>query len=327
MCIRDSFTAVNTSNGTDWWIAAMGEYDTLYILNLDQTGFSLNHKIKLETDFFRNTSGSGTMEFSPDGKFITFYNPYDDLHIYDFDRETGELSNHRYLLIEEFPDNIARFSSVEWSPNSRFIYVSIQDQLWQVDTWEDNLEDGMVLIDVYDGGVDPFPTTFFLMALAPDCRIYMNSTTGAFSYHVINRPNEKGLACDFVQQGIMLPFPSSAGTLPNFPRFRVDEVDKCDPGITSVFGEDIFWRRDLTTYPNPVSTQLTIELPEGESGKVYVFNMEGRLILEDDKVHSSAAVSLDMSGIPTGTYSVEFLPEDNTERRVWTSRVMVVPNP
>ena len=112
--------------------------------------------------------------------------------------------------------------------------------------------------------------------------------------------------------------------MPNFPRFRVDEVDKCDPGITSVFGEDIFWRRDLTTYPNPVSTQLTIELPEGESGKVYVFNMEGRLILEDDKVHSSAAVSLDMSGIPTGTYSVEFLPEDNTERRVWTSRVVVV---
>ena len=85
------------------------------------------------------------------------------------------------------------------------------------------------------------------------------------------------------------------------PRFRVDEADKCNPGITSVFGEDIYWRRDLTTYPNPVSTQLNIELPEGERGKVYIFDMEGRLILEDDKVYSSAAVSLDMSGIPAGT--------------------------
>ena len=90
-----------------------------------------------------------------------------------------------------------------------------------------------------------------MMALAPDCRIYMNSLNGSFSYHVINKPNEKGEACDFVQQGIKLPAASSVGTLPNFPRFRVDEEDKCDPTITSVFGDNIYWRRDLVTYPNP----------------------------------------------------------------------------
>ena len=151
----------------------------------------------------------------------------------------------------------------------------------------------------------------------------MCSFSSTNTYHVINNPNVKGQDCDFVQQGIRLPFVSASATMPNFPRFRVDEEDKCDPNITSVFGEDIYWRRDLVTYPNPVSDILIIELPDSETGRLYVFDMQGQLVKETVTVYGSST-QLDMSGLEAGTYSIEFIPEDNVERRVWTSRVVRV---
>jgi hypothetical protein len=45
-------------------------------------------------DRFRS-SASGTAKFSPDGTKYAIYNYYDQLHVYDFDRETGHLSNHQ----------------------------------------------------------------------------------------------------------------------------------------------------------------------------------------------------------------------------------------
>jgi len=173
------------------------------------------------------------------------------------------LHNLRQLeLAKVFPPNVI-FSSVEWSSKSRFLYIAIDDELWQVDTWEADLENGKVLLDRWNGVQDPFSTTFFLMALASDCKIYMCSGSSTNTYHVINKPNERGTECDFVQQGIRLPFVSASATMPNFPRFRVDEDDKCDPLITSIFGDDIYYQRDMTVYPNPVRDVLTVEIAEG----------------------------------------------------------------
>ena len=316
-------TACPHLNNEDWWIVDIDESELIYSILLSAQGFETIQTTKLPTNFVENSSGSGTTKFSPDGNTFAFYNAYDDLHLYDFERATGEFSNHRYLIIEEFPDDVARFSSVEWSPNSRFIYVSIEDQLWQIDTWEDELEDGLELIDTWDGTIDPFPTTFFLMHLAPDCKIYMCSTNGVNSLHVINNPNEKGTGCDFVQRGIKLPHDNGID-MPNFPRFRVDEEDKCDPTITSIFGDDIWWRRDLTTYPNPVRDLLTIELPEQKNGKLIVLDMDGRIVMTREVFSHTQELLLSMTGLPSGTYSVEFLPEQNKERRIWTSRVVKV---
>ena len=151
------------------------EDSSLVSYKLDENGFERLDDQNLE-HFFDNfrSSASGTSKFSPDGSRYAFYNFYDGLHVYDFDRETGKISNHQYVeIFDSVNIDDIRFSSVEWSPNSRFIYTSSRDELHQIDTWEENLQDGIRLIDVYNGTVDPFPTPFFLMSLAPDCRIYI----------------------------------------------------------------------------------------------------------------------------------------------------------
>ena len=318
-------TAVKHSNNEDWWIIQPDKINSFQTILLDDQDFrNFGRQSSGAPDFQEFSSASGTAKFSPDGNFYAFYNVYDNLLLYDFDRETGILSNLIQLeLARVFPPNVI-FSSVEWSPNSRFLYVAIQDELWQVDTWEEDLEDGKVLIDTWNGVQDPFPTNFYLMALAPDCRIYMRSTSGTFSIHVINNPNEKGIACDLVQQGVKLPYPIAS--MPNFPRFRVDEDDKCDPTITSIFGDDVYYRRDMAVYPNPVRDILTVEIPEGKKGRLVVFDMMGRMVYDDkcpdDKCRG--LIQVDLSQLAVGTYSVEFVPEDNSKRLIYTSQIVKV---
>jgi len=319
-------TVISHSNQEDWWIVQPKDIDNIfYSYLLSEDGFELvDSTILGNTDFFDNTTAAGDAKFSPDGTKYAFFTLYHGLWIYDFDRSTGQFSNFKSLSLGE--SESLKFTSVEFSPNSRFVYLSATDSLYQVDLWEDDLEDGTILIDTYDGVQDPFGTTFFVSALAPDCKIYIRPGDGSNIMHVIHKPDEKGLACNFVERGLRLPQPSSTGSYPNFPRWRVDEEDKCDPTITSIFGDHVYFRRDLSVYPNPVRDVLTVELPEGQKGQLVVFDMMGQKV-SDDKCRAldcRGLIQIDMSGLVAGSYSVEFLPEGNRERLIFTAQVVKV---
>jgi hypothetical protein len=318
-------TAINHQNGVDWWIIQGSHNDSiLHTYKIDEDG--IRHEMDQNSHHFFSsgkTSASGTAKFSPDGKKYAIYNETDGLLIYDFDRETGILEyNNRIITYDTIGPGI--FCSLEWSPNSRFVYTATQTHLHQVDLWEDNIqENGVRLIDIYNGTVDPFTTSFFLMAQAPDCKIYMAPTNGSYSFHVINKPNEIGTACDFVQNGLKLNYPSSGGGIPNFPRFRVDEEDKCDPTLTSVFGDAVYYRRDLNVYPSPSDGRYTVEMPEGfRSGTLSVFNLDGEMVESKELSGGTLSVEVDITKFPSGYYHVELYPEENVDRVFWSRQVI-----
>lgn len=317
-------TSIQHANGRDWWIINPDENKNIYYkFLLDDTGIAIRDTQEMgDFTFGVNTSASGTAKFSPDGELYCFFNRYDGMFLYDFDRETGELSNMRWFNTAG-PTSL-NFSSCEFSPDSRYLYLMESQYLYQVDTWADDLEASRLLIAEFNGVADPLPAGFFISTLGPDCRIYIRPGSSSNSFHVVNKPNERGAACDFVQQAIQLPFISATGSFPNFPRFRVDEEEKCDPTISTVVGETIYWRRDLTVYPNPVVTTVTLEVPESKyAGSIYVVDMEGQVLYERP-VEAVMDFTLDLSGWPAGSYSVEFLPEENRERVVYTAMVVKV---
>ncbi len=317
-------TAMRHANQEDWWLVNPDTFSRFLVFLIDDQGIELVDSTQLEdiTPFY--ASAGGDAKFSPDGTKYAYFNAVDGMRVYDFDRSTGKLSNLRLVPYNFSPPSVV-FTTCEWSPNSRFLYMADGRSLWQLDTSNDDLESSRILIDNYNGTLDPFPTTFFISALAPDCKIYIRGGSSAFSMHVIHYPDELGQACEFVQNGVQMPFVTSTGGFPNVPRYRVDAEMKCDSTITSLFGEEIFWRYDLSTYPNPTSDYITIELPEqiGE-GRLYILDMEGRLIWEHQVSTGIENLQVDMSGYDTGTYNVEFVPSDNKKRRVWTSRVVKV---
>jgi len=323
-------TAIRHQNGEDWWLIQPIVEDSTFLTFLI-TSNGIERKENQNTDQYFNfyrSSASGTARFSPDGTKYALYNFYDQLHIYDFDRTTGVLSNHQKIEIYS-DDSIdikdIRFSSVEWSPNSRFIYTASRNDLHQIDTWEENLQDGIVLIDTYDGTRNPFANTFFLMALGPDCRIYMCSTSGNKTYHVINKPDEKGLACDFAQNGLVLPYEAGFGSMPNFPRFRVDEENKCDSTIVSIFGDYVWYRRDLEVFPNPSKGIYNIKLPDGfSSGKMVVTDINGQVLYKQDINNIFWKKRIDISNFPNGRYNIEVYPDEKIKRLFYGVQVVKI---
>lgn len=322
------FTAIRHQNKEDWWILQPLTEDSIYLtFLLDRNGIQKmpNQNTHQYFDYARSL-GSGTARFSPDGTKYALYNYYDQLHVYDFDRATGTLSNHKKIAIypeDEIDRKDIRLGSVEWSPNGRFIYTASRIKLHQVDLWASDVQNSVVLIDEYNGTQDPFSTTFSLMVQGPDCRIYLTPPGGQYSIHVINKPNELGKACDFVQNGIKFQYPNG-GTLPNFPRFRVDEKDKCDPSITSVFGETVFYRRDLEVYPSPSTGTYTIKLPEHvNKAQLIVTNINGQLIYKKE-ISNSIIEDIDITHQAAGRYNIEVYPEQRTDKIYFGRQVVKI---
>lgn len=323
------FTAIQHQDKKSWWIIQPLEEDSLFLtFLLDETGIKRQENQNTHQYFDRwRSSASGTAKFSPNGTKYAIYNYYDQLHVYDFDRATGLLSNHKKIEIyppSEIDRTEIRIGSVEWSPNSRFIYTASRLKLHQVDMWENDPQNAISLIDTFNGTQDPFSTTFALLVQAPDCRIYLTPMGGQYSIHVINKPDEKGTACDFVQNGIKFLYPNG-GTLPNFPRFRVDEEEKCDPTITSIFGEDVFYRKKLTVYPNPSYGIYQIKIPtEFQSGHLVVSDVFGKIVLTNQIEFNPITMEIDLTHLPAANYNIDLYPGNNPERIFYGVQVIKI---
>jgi hypothetical protein len=174
----------------------------------------------------------------------------------------------------------------------------------------DDIPSTLTHIDHVDGFRDPSFTSLFGQAqLAPDCKIYIDSSTTNNHLHVINNPNQKGKACDFRQHSVYLPNRNYNNSIPNFPHFRIDEEDICDSTITWIPDEYIVKAPNvLSVYPNPASVSATISVySDGyEYGKIRVFDINGEMVRSMD-IDSGATLALDVEEFTPGVYVVEYV--------------------
>ncbi len=296
-------SAVHHANGKDWWLIQMEEYDnTYYKVLIDENGAALRDSQDIGAKTTRNTSAGGCAKSSPVGNIWAWYTWENGLNLFDFDRQTGQLSNQKTKIV---PFGIRKvFTGLEFSPNGRFIYISAVDTLLQVDLWKEDLP--YEVIGTYDGFQNPFSTDFILMNLAPDCKIYMNSSSSTKSMHVINHPNKKGKACDFRQHAIDLFYSNGVLNMPNFPRLRVDEEDLCDTIELYTYVQDA---ENPTTRliinPNPIVDIAKMEIDR--HGVIYLYNMGG--ILQKKQKVKKGDNYIDLEDLLAGIYFVRFVDE------------------
>jgi len=221
-------TAIKHDNKKDWWIINPSEKgNSYYKMILTDEGFtkldsqSIGPQFHVPPPFV-----TGNSKFSPDGSLYAYFNVNDGLHLYNFNRLTGEFSNEQFLQWQQF-DQFNWGGTIEFSPDSKLLYICNEDQLFQLSLDDISDQDNLILIDEYDGTLDPFKTTFFFMSLAPDCKIYLAPGSSSNAYHVIHSPNKKGLECNFIQRDLNLPKTSSLGGFPYFPRYRIEEERPC----------------------------------------------------------------------------------------------------
>ena len=299
--------AVRHVNGQDWWIVAIRGHENKYmkVLFTEQGITSVTgQKIGMDPDPW--SSQGGQAKFSPDGTKFARYTKRDQVFLMDFDRETGELSNFKYL----YADSSVIWGGVSFSPNSRYLYVNTRLKLWQFDTEAPDVQESKVLIDEYDGylynGHPSFPTTFYLMQLAPDCKIYMVSRNSTDVLHVIHNPDEAGQACNFRQHDLQLAAvtPSS---IPNFPNYRLGTpYPVCDSTIQLVTGSVAVLppAGEVRVWPNPATGSVSVELslPLAGGGEWWLHTAAGQAVRQVWLPPGETLQAVPLSGLAPGLY-------------------------
>ncbi|MEI6524270.1 MAG: WD40 repeat domain-containing protein, partial [Bacteroidota bacterium] len=192
--------SVRHGNGRDWWVVVKRfGVDVFYSFLV--TPDSIYAPISYLTESPTYPVG-GQACFSPNAKYYASFSASSKLRVYDFDRCNGTLYNFR---IKNSLHIIA--GALSFSPNSRYLYTTTLDSLWQYDMQADDIFSSETFIAKYDGFQDSLgnSTTFWWHWLAPDGKIYITSNNTSRKLHVINNPDMQGLACDFQQHSVSIP--------------------------------------------------------------------------------------------------------------------------
>jgi hypothetical protein len=262
----EKVTAVQHSNGVDYWVIThlWGE-NTLVVYRADKDGITFSHKQATTVMPHFHTPGftKGYAKVSPNGKFLALSSCGIGVHLYDFDRTTGQISNERAWLT----NNYQHASSVEFSPNSRFLYSVSPGYARDIT----NTSDGtyVMQIEIATGKEEVIyrhlgrdeNTLLLGCQLALDGVIYIAQTKGEGKYlAAITKPDEAGSACGFELDYLFLEHGRVWGGLPqyihSFYSFDGGNVifDECEGGEIHLEADEVEGYSYQWTGPNDFST-------------------------------------------------------------------------
>ena len=280
--------ACRHSNGVDWWLLKQGEYDTNRIYRF------LVKADTIEGPWVQNFSApkylyydlTGQYAFNHDGtKFASVHGAGKDnkLFLADFDRCTGELNNPQIINLPidstGHPplDNQGQLDSVNtgvcFSPNGQFIYISKWYNIYQ---YEYQQPDSMQAWHRVQHGADTSYNFQYYshMYNGMDGRMYIGYVNGlAYEGSVINKPDIKGVGCEFCRKCVRLTDTIGLGngwgytSPPNMPDYTLGASGQvCWPlQSVSVREESEAWE----IYPNPTSTIFYIKNAQGKKKALY----------------------------------------------------------
>ena len=229
---------VKHGNGRDWWVLFPEQnrygYHT-FLVNPEGIIYQGIQYVHPVAGYGKASVGFGA--FSPDGSKYARHDirglPVGHfVRLYDFDRCTGLLSNQLHIPLSD----TAGVGGIAFSPDSRYMYVSSDQLVYQFDVTAPDVEATKTIVAVSDGFRDTlpdgslwFPMTFSGAMLGPDGRIYIHSAGSSRHLHVIEYPNRGGTACEVRQHAIKLPA-WTFRTIPNVPHYRLGPLDgsPCD---------------------------------------------------------------------------------------------------
>lgn len=220
----EKITAVKNHNGTGFWVIAHF-IDKFYAFFVDENGVSSNPVITtinpvVTTAGYRRNA-IGCFKASPDGNYLAIAHQQlgnvtggNDtngcVYLYNFDNETGVVSNPQLIV-----NNVNPYG-IEFSAQSKKLYASVESAVYQFNLLSADIPASLVNIAFKTGTA---------MQLGPNGKIY-KTVNGSSTLDVINNPEEDGVACNYVSNGVVL----ESGT---------NGIFGLPPFITSLFSASI----------------------------------------------------------------------------------------
>ncbi|MCA0428903.1 MAG: T9SS type A sorting domain-containing protein [Bacteroidetes bacterium] len=268
-------------NGTDYWLAYIEQNSPYYLcmIPVSASGPDTNTRV---ISSYPALQGFG-YRFSPDGtKFVDHSPNY--YHFYQFDNNTGQLSNQIILNNDTGSVGYTTYSC-EFSPNSNKIYFAhiggglSGNVIQQYDISVFNQL--AIQSSVYNFWDVPFPgqTVCFCglghMQLAPNGKIYIARTGGFIdTLHVIHNPNLTGAACNFQYNAIGLNNNACNFSLPIFPNYYFNNI----PLLTTINEKNRFNQLKINAYPNPCNNELFIQHPITNNYNYTLYNNLNQIV-------------------------------------------------
>mgnify|MGYP000855846891 CR=1 FL=1 len=209
-------------------------FDTFYAFEVSNSGVSTT-PVTSTFSTLGIMDGRGNLKLSPDGTKMACANVSDGLQLFDFDANTGIVSNVQYISILGKSTNPY---GVEFSPNSNLLYIHYSNDFFgqgsdlpqnhssalvQYDLTSPNVESSAVIIDdrqLYRGGLQLGPNGKIFRALSA------TYNQGLSYLGVINDPNTLGVECNYQHNAINIaPNMSSQGLPPFISSFFAQKID------------------------------------------------------------------------------------------------------
>ncbi len=313
-------TACRHANGRDWWLI-IGESNNNTFDKFLVTGDTVTgpYRQSIGPDYLLPSDVAYSC-FSQDGsKYVTgAFDGY--VSVFDFDRCNGDLNNP-LTLFNNITTNpmvpVSGCASVALSPNGRFLYVSSRLTLNQYDLWSANVQDSVRL---YTADSNDFAQIDHLM-LAPDGRLFASCWNGGFYYfHTIERPNEKGDSCIFLDTGFIGTITQNTSKLPNMPNYKLGALtgSVCDTIEADIRDERIDKRQQPRIQPNPADKYMYIEMPMQGNYVFELINEKGQVV---ERRETRQVDIINTENLPGGVYFLKVTTTKTTN--ISSTRVVV----
>jgi len=320
------FTAIRHENNQDWWLIHPIEDSVAFeAILIDENGGRGGEEVVTSAyppplmDLRDATSGQ-LVANQRGNKLVIF--KADNIFFYsEFNRKTGEIDVLVRDSLELWDPPYIILRGAQISPDGRFIYVSVDSLLYQLDTEEENFPNNAEEVAFTDrahpsGRKDDIS----LMQMGRDCKIYIMTKSNTDFFHIIHRPDEKGEASMPDIRGIRLPT-LNAITIPTFPNYRLGTPYEnwCDSLTTSADGPLVptSWGRWLL-WPNPARDQVslahTTDMEDMHS--VVVYDQMGRQVFERRFSQLRPTYQLDISALSAGLYYVRITTSEGKTQTV-----------
>ncbi len=304
---------VKHGNGRDWWlIGHLRNTNCFYSFLITKNGY-IRQPNQCLINYVTTIDYLSFGGASPDGKKIATISSNEGLSLYDFDRCSGIISNPVDAKLPEIAANGLLGIAVSFSPNSRFVYVNATDRIYQYDTWAADIAASKDTVAWYDGFYDIHPvfqTLFANSQLAPDGKIYLSTGNGSRYYHVIDKPDEKGSACNVLQHAVQLKSYAGNG-IPYYPNYRLGALagSGCDTLISDIESQEA-GAKTIQVFPNPATDVLTVDYgnitwERYNTVSLKLTNAIGQVVYQSVLPRYSGLHKVAVSGLPAGLYHAE----------------------
>ncbi|MBV6453550.1 MAG: hypothetical protein FNNCIFGK_00784 [Bacteroidia bacterium] len=300
-------SACKHGNGRDWWLIALNDSATIsykFLLTPDTIQFinSQNMQVPSHIGF------AGQPTFSPDGEKFGytsgdgFTGPWlMAANLFSFDRCSGDFILD--TVINYFDGNPG--FGCAFSPNSKYFYFATTEHIYQVDTYAPNIGvtfQTVAINDTFLSAPPVFYTSFHLMYLAANGKIYVSSGSSVKHLHEMNYPDSAGIACD-VQLHNVFTNCFFIG-VPNHTNYYLGRLvgSPCDTltGIHDLAAHD--FRFSVSPNPNNGNFKIMYLLPQNKSGTLQIFDITGKEIYHQTLPPWSTLQYISLPKIADGVY-------------------------